>query len=73
MFCLSLTMPLTWCMVWAQYAGTRDSESAGALMYQVWADGREFGIDYATLDDARRAKAVFVAHWPHVRYYIRKG
>ncbi len=41
-------------------------------MYRVYADGREFGIDYATLADARRAKAAYAPDFPHVKYYIRK-
>ncbi len=41
-------------------------------MYRIYADGREFGIDYKHLERARTAKAIFAAHFPHVHYYIRK-
>lgn len=41
-------------------------------MYRVYADGREFGIDYPTLAAARTDKARYAEHFPHVHYYIRK-
>jgi len=40
--------------------------------YRVYADGREFGIDYRTLEAAREAKARYARYFPHVRYYIRR-
>ncbi len=41
-------------------------------MYRVYADGRELGIDYATLDEAQQVRDEYAADFPHVRYYIRK-
>lgn len=40
--------------------------------YRIYADGREFGIDYASLASARRIKAEYAAEFPLIRYYIRK-
>ena len=41
-------------------------------MYRIFCNGREFGIDYATLADARRVKAAYASQWPTLAYYIRK-
>ena len=41
-------------------------------MYRVYANGREFGVDYPTLAAALKAKAAYDAHFPKIRYYIRK-
>ena len=42
-------------------------------MYRIYADGREFGIDYPTLERAREVKAQYAQHFPRVRYYIRRA
>lgn len=34
--------------------------------------GREFGVDYDTLDEARRVRERYARFWPHVRYIIRR-
>ena len=42
-------------------------------MYRIYCDGREFGIDYATLEQARAVKLAYSHHFPRCRYYIRKS
>lgn len=42
-------------------------------MYRVYCDGREFGRDYRTLEDARAARAAYASHFPSHRYYIRRA
>lgn len=41
-------------------------------MYRIYADRREFGLDYTTLAEARHVKNAFAKHFPKVKYYIRK-
>ena len=41
-------------------------------MYRIYADGREFGIDFHTLADARAVKLTFAKCFPRCRYHIRK-
>lgn len=43
------------------------------MTYRIYADGREFGIDYPSLRSARAAKAAYQKYFPRVRYYIRKA
>lgn len=40
-------------------------------VWRVYCDGREFGIDYATLDAARAAKRAYEPRFPRRRYTIR--
>ena len=42
------------------------------MVYRVYCDGVEFGVDYCSLPAARAAKAAFVRSWPRLRYYIRR-
>ena len=39
--------------------------------WRVYAEGREFGIDFVTLTAARRAMDTYQRNFPHVHYYIR--
>jgi hypothetical protein len=43
------------------------------MIWRVYANGYEFGIDYSSLATARLAKAAYAAHFPHVRYRIRRA
>ena len=45
--------------------------SATPKWYRVYGDGREFGLDYPNLAEARRVKELYAAEWPRTRYYIR--
>jgi hypothetical protein len=42
------------------------------MSYRVYCNGRDFGIDYANLETARAARAIYARYWPKLRYYIRK-
>ena len=38
------------------------------MVWRVYCDGREFGIDYPTLPDARIAAKRFASYWTRHRY-----
>lgn len=40
--------------------------------WRIYADGREFGIDYATLEEAQEVKSLYARTFTHTNYYIRK-
>lgn len=39
--------------------------------FRVYADGREFGIDYGTRQEAKNVASAFQRHHPAVRYTVR--
>lgn len=41
-------------------------------IWRIYGGGAEFGIDFASLDEARRMKALYRRVWPDIRYYIRR-
>lgn len=41
-------------------------------MYRCYCNGVEFGLDYLSLPDARKALAAYKKHFPKLKYYIRK-
>lgn len=41
-------------------------------MYRCYCNGQEFGVDYATLADARAAMTSYRKQFPHLKYYARK-
>lgn len=34
--------------------------------------GREFGVDYRSLEEAQQARRAYAAYWPNTRYIVRR-
>jgi hypothetical protein len=41
--------------------------------WRLWCDGREFGIDFPSLESAQATKLEFQRQFPKARYYIRRA
>jgi hypothetical protein len=42
-------------------------------VWRLWCNGREFGIDFPSLQAARKTKLEFQRHFPRARYYISRA
>lgn len=47
------------------------SEFKRPFVFRIYADGRDFGANYATLKEAKKIKKYYSDYWPYVKYKIK--